>query len=283
MLVRSSFRSWFQDHATELAAIILDIDGVLLRGARALPGSRELLSQLRSREVPIGLLTNDGNNSIREKRTYLAQCGLDFAEDEIVSSGNGLVEVVQDRSFAGKRFLVVGRLGDPCYAEEAGVLVTRDVNHLDGCVGVILGEEDYDWEPAVNAVANFFIAHPEAPFIVPNPDTYFPTRNGGIRVAAGGVARFITQVLEAYGVGVEPVFLGKPFEPIFRHCHESLERRTGTCLVRERVMMVGDSLYGDIRGANGFGYRSALVLTGVTTSSLLKSSEDRPELVFREL
>jgi 4-nitrophenyl phosphatase len=47
--------------------------------------------------------------------------------------------------------------------------------------------------------------------------------------------------------------------------------------------MAGDLLRSDILGARDFGYRSALLLTGVTTLDMLERSEIRPDLVFETL
>jgi ribonucleotide monophosphatase NagD (HAD superfamily) len=91
----------------------------------------------------------------------------------------------------------MGRLGDPCYAELAGIRVTRRLEELAGCRAVIVGEDAYDWEPVVNGVINFLIAHPEAPFVVPNPDLYYPAENRRIHVSAGGVAGLVAAVCGA--------------------------------------------------------------------------------------
>ena len=261
----------------------MDIDGVLVRGREALPGAQELVSGLRQCRLPISLLTNDGNNSIREKKALLNACGLEFAEEEFTSSGHGLAEVVRELKLIGRLFLVVGRLGDPCYARQAGLQVTRDMDSVRKCAGVILGEEDYDWEPAINTIVNLLLGKPETPFFIPNPDIYFPAGGGSIRVAAGGVAQFVQHVLEVYGVEIRPRFLGKPHRPIFQHSHRSLEKRAGKRLPTHRVMMIGDSLHSDIQGAKAFGYRNALVLTGTTTRDLLSRSSLQPDLVFEGL
>lgn len=42
-----------------LRALMLDIDGVLYEGSRALPGAVELIGQLRREEVPFLLLSNN--------------------------------------------------------------------------------------------------------------------------------------------------------------------------------------------------------------------------------
>ena len=47
--------------------------------------------------------------------------------------------------------------------------------------------------------------------------------------------------------------------------------------------MVGDFIESDVKGANDFGYRSALVLSGITNLQMLEQSFVKPELVFNHL
>jgi HAD superfamily hydrolase (TIGR01450 family) len=283
MKILDYFRSWLEEHREELDVLVFDVDGVLLLGRRPAPGAVELLGRLSERGLPFRILTNDGNHSIDEKAALLAAAGLVVAPGAITSSGHGLVEVARQAGLAGERCFVMGRLGDPCYAELAGLRVTRRLEELAACRAVIVGEDEYDWEPAVNGVINFLISHPEAPLIVPNPDLYYPTENRRIHVSAGGVAGLVTAVCGAFGRPVEPVFLGKPYAPIFLHNHHRLEQAFGRPVERRRVLMVGDSLGSDIAGAAGFGYRAALVLTGATAEARFESSAIEPELVFRGL
>ena len=283
MLIYPGFRHWFSEHESEIDAVVFDIDGVLTLDGSAIPGSLSLVEFLREKSVPLGLLTNDGNNSADEKTGMLQKAGFDFIPEECTSSGHGLIEVARERDLIGKLLFLMGKLGEPCYAEHAGILVTRNLHELTDSCGVIVGEEDYHWEQTINAVVNYFITRTAVPFIVPNPDTYFPRHGGKIQIAAGGIARFVQHVLHEYGLDIAPVYLGKPYSPIFQHSHENLEKRAGKTLDRRRVFMLGDSLKGDIAGALGFGYRSGLVLTGITSQRQLEASNVKPEMVFRTL
>jgi HAD superfamily hydrolase (TIGR01450 family) len=263
--------------------VVLDIDGVLVVGRRPVAGAGTLLHYLGEARIPFGVLTNDGNNSVEQKAALLEAAGLPVPPGTVTSSGHVLRDVAADLGLRGRRCFVAGRLGEPCYAEAAGIRVTRRLEELVECAGVILGEEEFDWEPVINGVINFFIVHPEAPLIVPNPDLYFPAGGGRVRVASGAVAALIRLVLRRHGVRLEPLLLGKPHRPIFLHGHRRLEERAGRVLPRRRVLMVGDSLGSDIRGALRFRYRSALLLTGATTAVALASSRIRPELVFERI
>jgi HAD superfamily hydrolase (TIGR01450 family) len=278
--VLPSFSRWFDAHHTKFDALVLDIDGILLLNRRPVPGSIEFLAWLRRQSYPFALLTNDGNHSIAEKRRFLRESGVHVREQEITSCSDGLVELAARLRLAGKRFFVIGDLGKPNYALRAGLRITRSLCALEDCDGVIVGESNYDWEKVINGVVNYFIRRTQSHFIVPNPDECYPSR-GGLRIAAGGTARFIQRVLATQHVHVEPIYLGKPHRLIFEHNHALMERRLGRHLAKRRVLMLGDSLSADVRGALDFGYRSALFLTGLTTETTLRRSAIKPDLVFR--
>ena len=273
------FRQWAEQHRGEFDAVVFDVDGVLMRGD-ALPGAVKTVERLRADGVLLALLSNDGSHSAEERCRSLAKRGIHFRPEEFVSSSDGLVELVAERNLKGRRVFVAGKLGNPCYATQAGLRVTRNLAELPDCGGVILGEEEYDWEETINAIVNFFIGRPDALLMVPNCDSHFRTRSGGVRLAPGAVAHLVTFMLDQCHVGLSPIFLGKPHQPIFEHVHHTLEQRAGRELNRERVLIVGDSLQSDIRGGNDFGYRTALVLTGVTDLDMLKRSAIEPDLIF---
>ena len=271
---------WLEKKIGELEAVVLDIDGVLMRSRKALPGSVDLLHLFRERKIPHSLLTNDGCSSVEEKSRALETAGLDVLPGEICSSGHVLMELAKREGYEGKPFFVMGMLGRPSYADLAGLETVRDAGLIDGCTGLVVGEREYRWEPAINAAVNFFIKHPEAPFIVPNPDLYFPLDGQRLRLASGAVAMFIQSLLREYGTEKQPMYLGKPYAPVFQCNHRRIEEGVGRVISREKVLMVGDSLTGDIAGAGSFGYRTALLLTGITSLRALESSRIKPDLVF---
>ena len=274
------FIDWLDDHPRDLDAIVLDVDGVLLLAKEATPGSRELLTRLRADGLPFLLLTNDGDHSPVEKAATLQACGLEIQATEIVSCAHGLGTVAKEHGCEGELFYVMGNLGTPCYAEAAHLRTTRELAELPRCRGVIVGEDNYDWEPVINAVVNFFIAHPEALLVTPNPDEYYPDGRGSIRLAAGSVARLIQRALATYGRLKAPLFLGKPHGPIFQTAHRRLERGVGRAIAKNRVLMIGDNLESDVAGASAFGYRSAIVLTGITTPAMLADASLTPDWVW---
>ena len=277
-----SLTDWLAQHGQELDAVVFDVDGVLMKARRPVPGSAELIHRLRADHVPFRLLTNDGCHSPEEKIALLSECGLEFTPDEIVSSSHGLVELAEARSWQGHTFFVMGYVAS-CYGDEAGIQMTMDLDALATCTGVIVGEKSFDWEAVINVVFNHLITHPDAHLIVPNPDEYFPGRRQLFHIASGAIGRFLRQLCHTYGHCLEPIYLGKPYEPIFLHNHHQLEHELACTLPRDRVVIIGDSLASDIRGGLDFGYRTAVVLTGITTEGMVADSDVQPELVCRTL
>ena len=273
-------RNWLPVHSSELTAVVFDIDGVLLHGPHPANGSLETIEWLHGAGLPFALLTNDGCHSPAEKAGFLKASGIPVTADDIVSCGHGLIELRAKNGWQGQTFFVLGSLSTPCYAETAGLCVTRDPEAIDSCTGVIIGEKAYDWNVAVTAAFNFFLRHPERPLIVPNPDDCYPSRPGHMGVASGAIGRMIERLCRSCGVRKEPIYLGKPYGPIFEYNHHRVETRLGKTVPRDRVLIVGDSLTSDVPGGRAFGYRTALVLTGITKPEMLAASEVKPELVF---
>lgn len=278
-----NFRPWLMENQNLYDAILFDVDGTLFAGDHVLPGAVETIDRLRADNFPFRLLTNDGNHSPQEKSAMMRRAGLKILPREIVSCSMALNSFVADNGFANELFFVMGDLGEPCYAENAGLRVTRKLNEIDSCRGVIVGEGIYDWRGNINAVLNSLAAIPNRPLVVPNPDSHWPNGpNGEIGVGAGGKARFIQMILADMGVAIEPIYLGKPHPAIYEYAVRVLRSSFGLD-ENPRVLMLGDSLRSDIQGANAAGMSSALILTGITNQKQVDDAPPhmKPRLVFK--
>ncbi len=281
--IHESVLPWLQEKRDEIDAVIMDVDGVLIRSCDAMPGSREFVQWLHQQHIPHLLLTNDGSSSPQQKAARLNQCGIDFKPEQIISASHGLIELTAERGWRGELFFMIGTLGDPCYAREAGLETTSDLNCLDQCRGIILAEGDYDWENVLTHLFNFLLLHPDIPLILPNPDEYFPGRDGFLHIASGAIGRFICKLCAVGGVKLQPLYLGKPYEPIFLYSYHCLCKRAEREIPRSRILMIGDSISGDIAGGAAFGCRTGLVLSGITTIEMWKNSDIIPDAVFEHL
>ncbi len=278
-----NLREFYRKEKHNFQAFLFDIDGTLMVGGKILPGIAELLEEIRKDNFPFFMVTNDADHSAEEKCAILGRGGLKSAPEEIISCGAVLEELVSAEKWEGKMFFAAGRLGVPCFAERAGLIVCRDPEAIEDCYGVIQGEGRYDWHDHLQAVMNFFRFHPDRPYVVPNPDNYWPAPGGKIGVGAGGQARFVVSLLRSAGVKIKPRFLGKPESVLFRYALHRLKRDFGLSGIRkEKILMIGDSLKSDIAGANRFGLASGLVTTGITRLPLSPGLEakEKPDYIF---
>ncbi|WEW60561.1 aspartyl/asparaginyl-tRNA synthetase [Emydomyces testavorans] len=100
-------------------AFAFDIDGVLVRASRPLPGAAESLSLLEKQRIPFILLTNGGGMSEWERiRQLNDRLGLELDHSRIIQSHTPFAELVEgtkeQQSLEDKCVLVVGGPGDKC-------------------------------------------------------------------------------------------------------------------------------------------------------------------------
>ena len=274
---------WFRENRGDFDAVVFDIDGVLLLNHKVTPGSREFLDYLRQENILYSLLTNDSCTSPADKLSHLSADGLDFDIHEIISCGHGLEVIAAEQETADKPYFVAGSLGEPCYAETAGLKVIREVERMDECGGIIIGEKQFNWQLTINAAVNFFRRHPEASLIVPNPDYYFPIGNDNLELAPGSITLMLCDILATVNIDIKPRFLGKPHDVIYEIHHRHIEARAGKPIEKQRVLMIGDSMLSDIKGAVNYGYRSALLLSGITKLENIGIFDHRPDFIFNSI
>ncbi len=279
----TSFLNLILANRNTFSMLIFDIDGTLSIEGIPIPGAANVIRSLNKACFPYILLTNDAIRSTKEKSILLQNSGFDVDEENIISCGTAIKTFVKSHNLFSKKLFIMGKFGVPDYAVSTGCIVERDISHISECNAILIGELDYDWETTINAVFNFFIAKPDAPFVVANPDSFWPIGEK-VHIGAGGVARFISAILNDYGIRVEPIYLGKPYSPIYEHLLTHIKQKHPQIDIsdRRKILAIGDSMTSDIKGAKNMQFSSALVLSGVTKQAFLKQipHESLPDFIF---
>lgn len=111
------------------AGMVLDIDGVLVRGKRAIPGAREAMEELHASGIPFCLLTNGGGMSEQDKAEAIervlgmpAHSGILNANNVVLNHTPMLQAVGDALSHAAAPVLVSGRGSCEAVARGAGLL-----------------------------------------------------------------------------------------------------------------------------------------------------------------
>lgn len=244
-------------------AFLFDLDGVLYRGPEAIPGAAEVVEGVRRLGKGVAFVTNNSARTPRMVADHLAAVGIAADPGEIETSALATAELLGSRG--ARDAFVIG---------EAGVrdaLVARGVEVLDGeprsAAVVVVG-----WDRGVDypklRTASLLIQRGSA-FVATNDDASYPAPEGRWPGAGAIVAAIETTT------GARAEVIGKPHAPILR----SALRRAGD----GRPLVIGDRLDTDIAGANGLGWDSLLVLTGITAPGELVSSRERPTFVAEDL
>ena len=261
------------------SALLFDAYGVLSYSVGALPGAVEVIDRLNAANKPYFVLTNDASALPETRAARYKKVGLNVPAERIITSGSLLTGFFAERGLRGAKCAVLGTEDSAEYVRRAGGTVVRA---SDGFDVVVVGDQaGFEFVGGVNSVLSELfrmIDAGDAPILVlPNPDLVYPS-DDGFGMASGSVALIIEAALrQRYPErdGLEFERLGKPNGAIF----EAALRRTGTM----DMVMLGDGLETDIRGANAFGIDSALVAGGVTPADGLNAAVDVPTYWVRGL
>jgi HAD superfamily hydrolase (TIGR01450 family) len=245
--------------------LLLDAYGVLISGGEALPGAVELIAHLNQIGKPYFILTNDASRLPSTSSSRLRRIGLDIASEQIISSGCLIAPYFKAHCLSGARSVVLGTDDSRQMVIDAGGEVIDVVTAEVADVVVVCDEDGYDLLPSLDALLTLLfrsIDRGDAPtLLLPNPDLIYPASGGRFGITAGSIAVILESAMALrYPQRPELRFtrLGKPHAAIF----EEAKQRAGT----GDLVMVGDQLDTDIRGANDFGIDSVLVLSGLTTT-----------------
>src|SRR5690242_21905109 len=148
----------------------MDMDGVLVHEEQAIPGADRFLDNLRKRDAPFLVLTNNSIYTQRDLAARLRASGLEVPEQRIWTSALATASFLQDQRPNGSAF-VIGEAGLTTAMHEAGYTLTdRDPDY------VVLGETRiYSFgriTQAIRLIAN------GARFIATNPDATGPSNEG---------------------------------------------------------------------------------------------------------
>ena len=244
-----------------MACILLDVDGVLHVSGQPIPGAVEAVSLLRSHGHSLRFVTN---NSTRPRTTLaeeLRQLGLELDDDELQTTPRAAA-----RELAGKRVfaLVMGAI----VPDLEGIDLVGD--HADA---VLLGGCDETTEPNqvfswMNLGRAFAELQMGADLYCLHKNKWWQTSRGPLLDAGAFVAGL------EYATGVDATVVGKPSPAYFAAALDALGAEP------ELTWMVTDDVDADVRGAQSFGMRTALVRTGKFRPDAVERSGIMPDAIL---
>jgi HAD superfamily hydrolase (TIGR01459 family) len=253
--------------ASDYDALILDLWGVIHGGVEPYPGVLENLAALRSAGLPIGLLSNAPRRAHMVAKR-LAEIGVPAsAYDRLVTSGEAAHDALAAREGAhaalGRSYLYVGPRWDTGLVEGLDYRRADTVEDADFLLTVGLFDEAdplsaYDPLFADARAKNLIM-------VCVNPDLVVHRQSGVTSPCAGLLAHHYA------GQGGRVIYHGKPDPGVFHCCAEELGASDA------RVLVVGDSLTTDVKGAAAAGYDSLWVTRGIYAAELGIEPGDEPD------
>jgi 4-nitrophenyl phosphatase len=252
----------------ELRAAIIDMDGVLWEGDRALPGLVEFFAALRRRGGPFVLATNNASRTPEQYLAKLAGFGVTVTREEVLTSAQATALYLRQQlgpdNGRRPRAFAIGDDGVRQALTEAGFDLCG-LYELDADYVVCGMDRGLSWDKLATASLNIRAG---ARFVGTNPDRSFPTERGLTHGNGAILAALHT------ATDVAPVVIGKP-EPIM-YQQALLRLQTDPAY----TLAIGDRLDTDILGAIRAGLPSLLVLTGIATAADAAQAADPPTWVL---
>jgi HAD superfamily hydrolase (TIGR01459 family) len=255
--------------AHDYDALLLDQWGVLHGGVEPYPGVLETLAALRAAGKPVAVLSNAPRRA-QHAEGRLRRIGVPAdAYDRFVTSGDvahAALAARDDPAHAalGSAYLFIGPGWDTGLMEGLDYRPVEQVAQADFLLTVGLYDEADPierYDPLFAAAAVRDLA-----MVCVNPDLVIHRQGGVSAPCAGWLAQHYRA---AHGGRV--LYHGKPDPVIFRRAAEALGQGP-----KARILVVGDSLATDIKGAIAAGYDSLFVTRGIHADELGIEPGDEP-------
>jgi HAD superfamily hydrolase (TIGR01458 family) len=241
-----------------MAAILLDVDGVLHVSGSPIAGAAVAVRRLRDAGHRIRFVTNSTTKSRAQVADQMRSMGVELDDGELQTTG-----AVAARVLAGKRVLALTM---------PGILDDLDGLQLVGMNvdAVLLGGADEGEETGrvfsyLNLNRAFHELEAGADLYCLHKNRWWQTADGA-RLDAGAFVAGLE-----FAADIEATVLGKPSSAYFLAALEALDAEP------ELTWMVGDDLEGDIHGAHKHGMKTILVRTGKFRPDEVERSQVQPD------
>jgi glycerol 3-phosphatase-2 len=245
--------------------LLVDLDGVVYRGADPVPGVAELLAARAAAGDDIVYVTNNSMHYRADYVSRLAQLGAPVSADRVVSAPRATALYLREHEPNVRRVLTVGASGLDRELRDVGLDVVTAAfaaermahEGLDGVAAagnpqaVVAGVDPQLTYLRIAAAADCVRAG--ARFIATNRDPVYPTERW-LRPGAGSVIAAIEVASSSTAL-----VIGKPEPLLMEEAARAVGRDPADAIV------IGDGLATDIAAAHAVGARSILMLTGISS------------------
>lgn len=242
-----------------MKGLLIDMDGVIYVGDTLISGADVFINRLLKENIPFMFMTNNSQRTRIDAVRKLGRMGIQVSEEHVYTSAMATGTFLASQTPKGTAF-VLGEGGLISSLHENGIsLVNSDPDF------VVLGEGRNFTLEMVQKAVNMILAGSK--FVITNRDPS-PKKKGWDNL---GIAATSAMIEEA--TGVKAFVVGKPGPVMMRSARKALGLETADTTI------IGDTMDTDIRGGVQMGYKTILVLTGVTKKEDLVRFAFKPDQV----
>jgi HAD superfamily hydrolase (TIGR01458 family) len=247
-----------------MAAILLDVDGVLHVSGEAIPGAAVAVQRLRDAGHRIRFVTNNTTRPRSVLANEMRGLGVELEDDELQTTPRAAA-----RALEGRRVLALTMPG--ITGEFDGVELVGDNADV-----VLVGGADET--PETNSVFSYMNLARAFAELDAGAELYCLHKNAWWQTSRGPLldsGAFVAGL--EYATGLEATVLGKPSASYFLAALEAIDAEP------ELTWMVGDDVESDIAGAQKHGMKTALVRTGKFRPDDVERSGIMPDAILSSL
>ncbi len=237
-------------------ALLLDLDGVLYEGNRAIPGATDVMAWLEAEQIPHLFVTNTTSRPRSALVDKLAKMSIEVREEAILSPPAAAKRWLTEQGV--RRVALFVKPATQCEFDDFDVLPEDAENGADA---VVIGDLGDGWRfDVLNRAFRLLMAQPHPRFVALGMTRYWEAPDG-LRL---DTAPFVAALEHATGQRAN--VLGKPARTFF----ETALAQLGA--TADATCMVGDDVHTDVAAAQALGIHGVLVRTGKFRPTDLESN-----------
>ena len=226
---------------TDVKGLLIDLEGVLYSDNKLIPGSIEVIKELRKNNLKLRFLTNTTTTPRNLIFNKLQDFGFNIKEEEIFTPIVATKNYLRDNRV--KKIALVTNVG--IIEEFNDYEITQKNPEV-----VIMGDiyKNFKWE-ILDRI--FKLVYLENSALIALHQNKYCMRDGKISLDLGPFVKAIE-----YSSGKKSILMGKPEKNFFYLAIKDIN------IKKDNVLMIGDDIVSDIKGAKDFGVRAIQVKTG---------------------
>jgi HAD superfamily hydrolase (TIGR01459 family) len=244
-------------HAAPLLAsyetIFCDVWGVVHNGITAFEGACEALAKFRAGGGTVILVSNAPVPKQRVADMLASRKVPTSAWDDIVSSGDIALAHLEERGFA--RLYCIGPQDRDKALFSALKASSTPLAEAEAIICTGLNDDRRETPEDYRSLLSDALSH-RLPFVCANPD-YVVDVGGTLLYCAGAIADLYAQM------GGPVFWAGKPHLNAYETAHHKAEALRDRNVARDKILVIGDSLRTDMKGAEAFGCDALFIASGI--------------------